>query len=87
MLLRILADNPGASFTRNIDSGFVASLKNILRDGRDMSVQHMLRENLESLAHNKASDHNLAELLSMWGKEKKKYEKHHKLSPVSLTVA
>lgn len=82
MLLRILADNPGATFTRNIDSRFVASVKSILRDGRDMSVQQILRETLESLAQNKASDENLAELLAMWDREKKKYEKHHKISPV-----
>lgn len=84
MLLRILTDNPGETFTRNIDTRFVGNVKALLREGRDMGVQNILRETLESLAQNRASDENLTGLLAMWKKEKEKYEKHHKLSPVSV---
>ncbi|PGH28276.1 hypothetical protein AJ80_00167 [Polytolypa hystricis UAMH7299] len=75
MLVRILADNPGPSFTRNLDEKFVATVKTLLRDGRDMGVQQMLRETLESLSAQKAYDTNLTPLLEMWKKEKGKLEK------------
>lgn len=38
MLMRILADNPGATFTRNFDQKFVDTVKKLLREGRDPSV-------------------------------------------------
>jgi hypothetical protein len=49
MLIRILADNPGKTFTRNLDAKFVVTVKELLRDGRDMSVQQILRETLDTL--------------------------------------
>jgi hypothetical protein len=82
MLIRILTDNPGASFTRNIDTRLVTSLKFILRDGRDMGVQRILRDTLEFMEVNKSGDANLAELLQMWKKEKEKFVKNYSLSPV-----
>ena len=82
MLVRILTDNPGQMFTRNLDSRFVGSIKDLLRDGRDMSVQQILRETLEHLATTKSADENLGPLLEMWRKEKEKFEKNYKLSPV-----
>lgn len=75
MLVRILADNPGRSFTRNIDSKFVTTVKELLRDGRDMSVQQILRETLDSFETNKADDETLAPLREMWTKEKVKWQK------------
>lgn len=75
MLVRILADNPGKSFTKNLDAKFVATVKDLLRDGRDMSVQQILRETLDSFEIQKPEDETLAPLREMWKKEKQKLEK------------
>ena len=75
MLVRILADNPGKTFTRNIDAKFVTAVKELLREGRDMSVQQILRETLESFETQKPDDETLAGLREMWKKEKAKQEK------------
>ncbi|EDN05715.1 predicted protein [Histoplasma mississippiense (nom. inval.)] len=75
MLIRILSDNPGTTFTRNFDGKFVSITKNLLREGRDMSVQQILRETLEFLAVQKSHDTNVAPLVEMWKKEKLKFEK------------
>ena len=77
MLVRILADNPGKSFTKNIDSKFVSTVKELLRDGRDMSVQQILRETLDSFEEQKANDETLALLTEMWKKEKEKMGKKY----------
>ncbi|KAF4535591.1 GAT domain-containing protein [Lasiodiplodia theobromae] len=69
MLIRILTDNPGPTFTRNIDSKFVSTVKDLLRNGRDPSVQQILRETLFSLERDKAYDTNLNPLFHMWRKE------------------
>ncbi|MCJ1265979.1 hypothetical protein MMC22_005861 [Lobaria immixta] len=75
MLVRILADNPGRSFTKNLDVKFVITVKELLRDGRDMSVQQILRETLDSFETQKADNETLAPLREMWKKEKAKIEK------------
>lgn len=75
MLVRILADNPGKSFTKNLDIKFVTTVKELLRDGRDMSVQQILRETLDSFEMQKADNETLAPLREMWKKEKAKVEK------------
>lgn len=77
MLVRILADNPGKSFTKNIDSKFVSTVKELLRDGRDMSVQQLLRETLDTFETQKANDETLAPLTEMWKKEKEKMGKKY----------
>ncbi|KAF2430813.1 hypothetical protein EJ08DRAFT_211170 [Tothia fuscella] len=69
MLIRILADNPGASFTRNLDSKFTATVKELLRTGKDPSVQQIVRETLAALYVDKAYDTNLTTLFAMWHKE------------------
>ena len=81
MLVRILADNPGKSFTKNLDTKFVITVKELLRDGRDMSVQQILRETLDTFETQKASDETLTPLREMWRKEKQKTEKRG--APVS----
>lgn len=70
--MRILADNPGKSFTKNLDSKFTTTVKELLRDGRDMSVQQILRETLDNFETQKADDETLAPLRDMWKKEKAK---------------
>lgn len=72
MLVRILTDNPGKSFSRNLDAKFVTTIKELLRDGRDMSVQQILRETLENFETQKPDDETLAPLRVMWKKEKLK---------------
>jgi hypothetical protein len=69
MLIRILADNPGATFTRNLDQKFTSTVKELLRTGKDPNVQQILRETLQALYLEKAYDTNLATLFSMWSKE------------------
>jgi hypothetical protein len=73
MLMRILADNPGKTFTRNLDAKFTATTKDLLRDGRDMSVQQILRETLDAFQLHKAQDETLAPLIKMWQTEKAKF--------------
>ncbi|KAJ9628715.1 hypothetical protein H2203_002617 [Taxawa tesnikishii (nom. ined.)] len=66
MLIRILTDNPGPTFTRNLDPKFVDTVRNLLKNGRDPSVQQILRETLDALEANKSYDEGLQPLLSMW---------------------
>lgn len=75
MLVRILTDNPGKSFTINLDNKFASTVKELLRAGRDMSVQQILRETLDSFETSKADDETLAPLREMWKKEKEKWAK------------
>lgn len=70
MLIRILADNPGASFTKNLDKPFADTVKHLLRNGHDPSVSQLIHETLNSLERDKAADANLAILFAMWRKEK-----------------
>lgn len=73
MLIRILADNPGKTFTRNLDAKFVVTVKELLREGRDMSVQQILRETLDTFEAQKPDDETLTPLREMWKKEQQKY--------------
>ncbi|KAF9695646.1 hypothetical protein EKO04_006481 [Ascochyta lentis] len=70
MLIRILADNPGPSFTKNLDKQFADTVKHLLRNGHDPSVAQILRETLDALERDKAFDTNLNTLFTMWRKEK-----------------
>ena len=73
MLMRILADNPGRTFTRNFDATFVKAVKELLREGQDLSVQQILRETLDSFATTEnAHNETLAPLMEMWKREKAK---------------
>jgi hypothetical protein len=75
MLMRILSDNPGATFTKNIDKKYVETVKELIRMGRDPSVQQILRETLDNFERDKKSDVNLGPLLEMWKKEQIKIKK------------
>jgi hypothetical protein len=70
MLIRILADNPGPSFTKHMDKQFADTVKHLLRSGQDPSVSQILRETLDSMDREKAYDTNLGALFAMWRKEK-----------------
>jgi hypothetical protein len=69
MLIRILADNPGPSFTKNIDAKFVDTVKHLLRRSLDPSVRQIMVETLNALDQEKAYDTNLNDLFAMWRKE------------------
>ncbi|KAF1998447.1 hypothetical protein P154DRAFT_439271, partial [Amniculicola lignicola CBS 123094] len=70
MLIRILADNPGQSFTKNLDKQFADTVKHLLRNGLDPSVSQIVRETLDALDREKAYDTNLTTMFTMWRKEK-----------------
>jgi hypothetical protein len=70
MLIRILADNPGPSFTKNLDKQFADTVKHLLRNGTDPSVAQILKETLDALEREKAFDTNLNTVFAMWRKEK-----------------
>nr|OQO18158.1 hypothetical protein B0A51_16963 [Rachicladosporium sp. CCFEE 5018] len=70
MLVRILADNPGPTFTRCFDPPFVKTVKELLRGCKDGSTQQILRETLDALEVNKIGDEGVAGLIAMWRKEK-----------------
>jgi len=72
MLMRILVDNPGHTFTRNFDAKFVTVIKELLRTGRDFHVQNYLRQYLGHLDQQRPWDEDLKLLLQMWAKEKMK---------------
>lgn len=74
MLIRILADNPGPTFTRNVDEKFVKTVKDVLKTN-DLSVYQMIVEMLEAFENTKAYDEGLALLLSMWKQEKRTADK------------
>lgn len=70
MLIRILTDNPGPTFTRCFDQSFVKTVKELLRGCKDQGTQQILRETLDSMEVNKSHDENLQGLIAMWRKEK-----------------
>jgi uncharacterized Zn finger protein len=72
MLIRILVDNPGPTFTRNLDKKFADTCKELLRVGKDPSVRTMLMETLDNFEYTKADDEGLQILIEMWKKEKEK---------------
>lgn len=75
MLMRILADNPGETFTRNVDQKFVDTVKELLRAHRSQQVDQMLYETLSVFEATKSYDEGLVPLIEMWKKEKEKAQK------------
>ncbi|PNY28532.1 Uncharacterized protein TCAP_01545 [Tolypocladium capitatum] len=72
MLVRILTDNPGQTFTRNMDDKFVDTSRSLLKNSKDRSVRQILMETLDNFEHTKAYDENLGPMIQMWKKEKEK---------------
>ncbi|ELQ36702.1 hypothetical protein OOU_Y34scaffold00645g9 [Pyricularia oryzae Y34] len=81
MLMRILADNPGMTFTRSLDKKFIDTSKELLRYGRDFSVRQMLMETLDAFEATKSYDEGLQPILEMWKKEKEKAYKAYGIPP------
>jgi hypothetical protein len=80
MLIRILSDNPGRSFTRNMDKKFVDTAKELLRSGRDPSVRQMLMETLDTFEFTKMDDEGVSMIVEMWKKEKERAYKTYGVS-------
>lgn len=77
MLLRILAEHPGETFTRNIDAKFVDAARALLKGTKDNNVRQILMDTLEEFERAKFYDTNLTLIISMWQEEKDKaVEKH-----------
>lgn len=76
--MRILIDNPGHTFSRNLDAKFASAVKDLLRQGQDVDVQQFLRETMEWMETERSWDEDLAIMLQMWKKEKDRYQKVHK---------
>jgi hypothetical protein len=72
MLVRILGDHPGPTFTRALDQKFVDTTKALLKNTRDPSVRQILFETLDDFEHTKMYDENLTLIIAMWKKEKEK---------------
>ncbi|KAK3725406.1 hypothetical protein LTR37_000376 [Vermiconidia calcicola] len=70
MLIRILSDNPGPSFSRNFDKAFVSTVKELLRNCKDGATQQILRETLDNLEANKQYQEGMEMMIQMWRKEK-----------------
>ncbi|KAK2045830.1 GAT domain-containing protein [Colletotrichum somersetense] len=77
MLVRILTDNPGPTFTRNMDKKFADTVKELYRSTRDPSVRQILSETLDTFEATKIDDQGLGELISMWKKEKERSYKQY----------
>ncbi|KAI1433675.1 hypothetical protein GGR50DRAFT_472696 [Xylaria sp. CBS 124048] len=72
MLARILTENPGPTFTKNIDQEFTKTCKDLLKNGRHGKVVQMLMETLEFFETTKFYDEALMPLIEMWKREKEK---------------
>lgn len=83
MLLRILTENPGPMFTRNLDSKFADTCKGLLRGTKDLNVRQMLIETLDDFEQTKSYDENLSVLLQMWAKERSKIQAVYGVSNTS----
>ena len=68
-----------------MDVKFINAVKDLLREGKDLSVQQILRESLDAFEKDKATDENLAPLLEMWKKEKVRTDRKLYGSGVSIT--
>ncbi|RFU72278.1 vhs [Trichoderma arundinaceum] len=72
MLMRILADNPGETFTRNLDTKFVDTARALLKGAKDNSVRQILMDTLDDFERTKFYDENLTLIITMWKEEKDK---------------
>lgn len=84
MLVRILTDNPGETFTRNLDDKFVDTIRNLLKSVKDRGVWQILMETMDDFEYSKMDDQNLAPLILMWKKEKETATKKHGVCVVHL---
>ncbi|CAK7204277.1 hypothetical protein SEUCBS139899_007032 [Sporothrix eucalyptigena] len=72
MLMRILVENPGLTFTRNMDKKFVDTVRDLLRGCQHAHIVHFLIETLQDFESKGAVDEGIGRLVEMWQKEKAK---------------
>lgn len=77
MLIRILADHPGQTFTKCFDEKFVSVIEIVLKRERDLTVQQIMRHTLMAFEQEKGHDRNLDALLRMWRKETQSPSQSH----------
>lgn len=70
MLMRILVDHPGKTFTRNLDQRFADKVKDMFKNGRDPGVMQLLAETLDYFDATKGDDEELQYLRAVWQKQK-----------------
>ena len=80
MLVRILTDNPGETFTRNLDIKFVDVTRQLLKSSQEPRVRQLLMEILDDFERTKIYDNNLQPLVTMWQEEKTKALQKHGVS-------
>ncbi|GAB7343446.1 hypothetical protein MBLNU457_1470t2 [Dothideomycetes sp. NU457] len=66
MLFRILSQNPGHSFTRNIDDKFVSTVYSLLKESKDPSVQQIMRDTLDGMERAPHGDPGSQQMVNMW---------------------
>ncbi|CAK7263708.1 hypothetical protein SEPCBS57363_000707 [Sporothrix epigloea] len=81
MLMRILVENPGPTFTRNMDKKFVDTVRDVLRGCQQAHVVHFLSEALQDFERKGATDEGMGRLLEMWQKEKAKSKSAYAFQP------
>lgn len=84
MLVRILTDNPGQTFTRNLDQKFVDTARALLINSNDPSVRQILMETMDDFENTKLDDSNLTLIITMWKREK---EEAYRKYGVGLRIA
>ncbi|KAF2860171.1 hypothetical protein K470DRAFT_264649 [Piedraia hortae CBS 480.64] len=72
MLIRILGDNPGPTFTRCFDKTFVSTVKELWRSSSNSGTGQILRETLDHIESSRAWDPGPQMLIQMWQREKGK---------------
>ena len=76
MLMRILVDHPGKTFTRNLDQRFADKVKDLFKHGRDPGVMQLLAETLDYFDTVKSDDQELQFVRAVWQKQKASLAKY-----------
>ena len=85
MLVRILVDNPGPSFTRNLgEPEFVETTRKLLKHVRDTRLWNMLMDMLDDFQHTKQYDENLQPLVQMWKAQKEEALRKYGEPPLQM---
>ncbi|CAK7270620.1 hypothetical protein SEPCBS119000_004181 [Sporothrix epigloea] len=84
MLMRILVENPGLTFTRNMNKKFVDTVRDVLRGCQHAHIVHFLMETLQDFERKGAIDEGMGRLLEMWQKEKIKSKSVYLNQPQQL---
>ncbi|ERS98232.1 hypothetical protein HMPREF1624_05015 [Sporothrix schenckii ATCC 58251] len=81
MLMRILVENPGMTFTRNMDKKFVDTVRDLLRGCQHAHIVHFLIETLQDFESKGAVDEGIGRIVEMWQKEKAKSKSAYSNQP------